>query len=111
MVAMRRAVPSKPLSPMTRLLPPPMISSGVPRVVRLAHGGDHLGVGGRGDQPGRGTAETEGGQRGEGGVVEFLHGDKSTVRGPAARAGPRTVARAAYGRRAGASAPCAGPAG
>ena len=28
--AMRRAVPSKPWSPMTRLLPPPMTRSGVP---------------------------------------------------------------------------------
>ena len=60
-------------------------------VVGLADGGDHLGVGRRREQAGRGAAEPEGGQGGEGGVVEFLHGDKSTVRGPTARAGPRTA--------------------
>ena len=51
-----------------------------PGVVGLADGGDHLGVGGRGEQPGGGTAQPEGGQRGEGGVVEFLHALKTTRR-------------------------------
>ena len=90
-VAIRRAVPSKPLSPMSRLLPPPMISSGVPAVVGLAHGGDDLGVGGGRDQTVGRAAEAEGGQGGEGGVVEFLHGASVRV----ARSGRGSAARAA----------------
>ncbi len=64
--------------------------------VGLAYGCDHLGVGRRGHQPGGGTAQSEGGQRGERGIVEFLHAPQPTRHHRQPRPpGPRQPAPAA----------------
>lgn len=90
-VAMRRAVPSRAAVSDDQVAAAADDEERGAALVRGADGLDHLGVGGRGDQTGGGATEAEGGQGGEGGVVEFLHVDKSTVRTPRIPAGPRTV--------------------
>ncbi len=91
--------PAKPSSPMTRLLPPPMISSGVPAASALRTASTTSASVVAGEQPGGGPAEPEGGQRG--GLREFLHRAPGYENGPAGRAGPFSyrVSREAPQRR------------